>query len=208
MIKLNAALTAVAPDVDQQIWSPVLIGAFVRWGLTTDRHIAAALGQFVVEAGTNFGELTENLNYTHAERLEQIFSGYFHTLEAAQNYVGQPEALANLVYSRRLGNGPVESGDGWRFRGRGLIQLTGRDEYTSAATAFGKSVDRMAEWTATPEGAAQTGCWYLASRNCLPWAEAWEIDRITRAVNGSAMVNRVGRLDASNTALSAMSAVA
>jgi putative chitinase len=199
-----AVLRAAAPHADPTTWLPALQAAFDKWGLNTPRRVAAALGQFSVEAGDDFGEVVENLNYTHVLRICQVWPNEFPTPADATPYVANPEKLANRAYAERLGNGTEASGDGWRFRGRGLIQLTGRDEYTAFAGAQGMSVDDASAWCETPAGAAMSGCWYLATRGCLELADAWMIKSITLRVNGSAMLGLNDRIAASNAALAVM----
>jgi predicted chitinase len=172
--------------------------------MTGHRHMAAAIGQFLVEAGAAFQEVVENLNYTHADRLHDVFPSAFPTAASAEPFVGKPEAIGNHVYANRLGNGNEASGDGYRFRGRGLIQLTGRTEYSQFATSVGKTVDEVVTYCETPEGAAMSGCWYLSSRGCLPLADSWQLSEITRRVNGAAMLGNAQRIAYSNAMLKAL----
>jgi len=114
--------------------------------------MAAAVGQFLVEAGAAFQEVIENVTYTHAQRMHDVFPHAFPTLASVEPFVGRAEAIANRVYANRLGNGDEASGDGYRFRGRGLIQLTGRTEYTQFAATVGKTLDEVTAYCETPEG--------------------------------------------------------
>jgi predicted chitinase len=191
---LAAALSVVAPHVQQSRWLAPLLAAFSKYDLNNNRRRAAAVGQFLVEAGSGFQEIVENLNYTHAERISEVFPHEFPTPESAQAFVGNPQALANRVYANKLGNGDEQSGDGYLFRGRGLIQLTGRDEYAEFGATVGKSATDAAALCQSVEGAALSGCWYLASRGCLPLADAWELSRITLKVNGPAMRGNAQRI--------------
>ena len=200
-IPLTSALSAVAPKVDVGAWVPALNTAFAQYAFNSDKRMAAAIGQFLVEAGDAFAAISENLNYTHADRLAQVFPSYFPNAQAAQPYVGNPAALANHVYANRLGNGNEQSGDGYKFRGHGLIQLTGRAEYAQFGATIGKSADDAAAYCATQEGAAMSGCWFLSSRGCLPLADAWDISGITRIVNGKAMLQNAQRIAFANAIL-------
>ncbi len=201
---LKAALRITAPKLNADTWTPALSMAFTKFGMTTHRRMAASLGQFLVEAGAAFQSTVENLNYTHAERIAEVFPHEIPTVAEAERFVGQPEALANFVYANRNGNGPEASGDGFRFRGRGLIQLTGRTEYANFAAAAGKTIDAVGAYCETPEGAAISGCWYLVTNNCLPLADNWELARITRVVNGPAMSGAAQRSAYSEEALKAL----
>ncbi|VDR24896.1 Predicted chitinase [Raoultella terrigena] len=121
----------------------------------------------MVEAGLTFSELEENLRYTTLSQLKKIFGRHFKDDQEAEQFLRQPMKLANRVYANRLGNGDEASGDGYRYRGRGLIQLTGKSEYQEFAKFINMSVEEAAEWCNTPEGAAVSGCWYLKTRNCF-----------------------------------------
>jgi predicted chitinase len=196
----SSALRAAAPYAAPAVWLGHLQAAFDRWEINTPRRIAAALGQFAAEAGDDLGELVEITNYTSAARLVAVFPSRFPSVAFAAGYVFQPERIANRCYAGKLGNGNEASGDGWLYRGRGLIQITGRDEYREMAKAIGLGP----EDAAAPAGAAMSGCWYLVSRGCLPLADDWRISEITRRVNGSAMLGNALRIRASNAALGAL----
>jgi predicted chitinase len=204
VVGLAAALKVAAPRVNTNIWSPALSAAFTKYSLDSHRRMAAAVGQFLVEAGAAFQEVIENVNYTHVEVMHHVFPHAFPTLASAEPFVGRGEALANRVYANRLGNGDEASGDGYRFRGRGLIQLTGRTEYSQFAASIGKTVDEVTAYCETPEGAAMSGCWYLSSRGCLPLADNWELSEITFRVNGSAMLGNDQRIAYSHAMLKAL----
>jgi predicted chitinase len=199
-----SALHSTASGVNTQVWVPALTSGFSQFGISTDKRIAAAIGQFLVEAGANFQEIIEDLTYTHASRLVQIFPSEFPTEAAAAPYVNNPEALGNKVYANKLGNGDEASGDGYRFRGRGLIQLTGRDEYTEFGGTVNMTAEQAAAYCETPIGAATSGCWYLSSRGCIPCADSWNLAKITQLVNGRAMTDYAKRVAYSNAMLSAL----
>ena len=202
--QLARALGSTLPGVETRIWVPALIAAFTRFDMVKPRRMAAAIGQFSIEAGTSFHETVEDLNYATAARIHTVFPGKCPTVAAAEPYVHSPERLANHVYAGRLGNGDEASGDGWRFRGRGLIQLTGRAEYSEFAEAIGKTPEAASDYCESPEGAAVSGCWYLSSRQCLPLADAWHNDDITRRVNGRAMLGAARRAATANALLAAL----
>jgi predicted chitinase len=205
MATLQQALKKVAPQVDAARWAPALAAGFAKFGVNTNKRVAAAVGQFLSEAGSAFQELEEHLYYTHAERLHAVFPKEFATVAAATPYLKNPEKLGDFVYANRNGNGNVASGDGYLFRGRGLIQITGRKEYTALATALGVTPAQAANDCLTTDGAAMSGCWYLATNGCLPKADKWDIDGITLAVNGKGMRGAAQRLADSHAMLVALS---
>ena len=202
--QLDAALGAVAPKLDRAVWVPLLEEAFAAYGVTTNREAAAFIGQFLVEAGPAFTELSENLNYTSAARISAVFRRRFPTAASAAGYVRNPEKLANAVYANRMGNGDEASGDGWRFLGRGLIQVTGHDNYARFAGTMRMSVDEAAALCTTQRGAALSGCWFMVSNGCLPLAQNWRIDDITLRVNGPARIDHDKRLLYSDQLLQAL----
>jgi predicted chitinase len=201
---LAVALNAAAPHVDTNVWVLPLSAAFTKFDMLSNKRMAAAIGQFLVEAGAAFQELVEDLRYSHASRLVEVFPREFPTEADAQPYVNNPEALGNRVYANKLGNGNEASGDGYRFRGRGLIQLTGRSEYIQFGTAIGMTAEQAAQYCETPAGAAMSGCWYLSSRGCLPFADSWDLSEITRRVNGAAMLGNAQRIAYSEAVLNSL----
>jgi putative chitinase len=200
--KLPAVLRVVAPHLTAPLvdtWTAALAHPMQVAQMNTPKRVCAAIGQFAEESG-GFSVMQENLNYS-AARMMQVWPSRFPTLESAQPYANNPEKLADLVYSGRLGNGTPESGDGWRFRGEGLIELTGRALDTQFAQSVGMTVDQAAAWMLTPPGAAASACWYWTIRGGLnELADAWEISAITQKVNGG-LTNLQTRLNYSNEAL-------
>jgi len=144
--------------------------------------VAHFIAQCAHESG-NFVFIKENLNY-RADSLMKTFKRYFPTLDLAQQYEKKPEKIANRVYANRMGNSDEASGDGWRYCGRGLIQLTGKDNYTFFAGSLGISVEDASEYLATFEGAAQSACWYWEQNNLNRFADANDVKGLTRAING------------------------
>jgi putative chitinase len=182
---LMRGLAAVAPhmtDADRARWVVAMTGPLCRFAITTPRCLAAFLGQCAVESGGFLG-LEENLSYT-AARLCQVWPSRFPTTASATACAFQPEALANEVYSSRMGNGNVQSGDGWRFRGRGLIQLSGRTNYERFAAALNLGLDDAVNFASTQAGAAETAAWFWSVNGLNELAAAWSIDLITQKING------------------------
>lgn len=158
-------------------WAEALDGALRDAGITELHDIAMFLAQ-VGHESASLSHLEESLWYS-AERLTQVWPGRFPTLADAEPFSGNPEALANSVYSGRLGN--TEPGDGWRFIGRGPIQLTGRYNYKRCANATGLPIVEHPERLATdPECGAVSAAWYW-SEHVTPGAG---IKQATREVNG------------------------
>jgi putative chitinase len=182
---LDAALRLVAPrlsNADRAGWIAVLGAPLRKAQIVAPRCVAAFLGQCAHESG-GFRELEENLSYS-AARLCQVWPNRFPTQEVAEACASQPEALANRVYANRMGNGDEASGDGWRFRGRGLIQITGRAAYESFAKAVGMTLDQAVAHAATLAGAADSAAWFWTENGLNTLAARWSIDLVTRKING------------------------
>ena len=203
-ILLPVALKAAAPRASPLVWVPALKPSMQSSGITTPYRIAAFLGRCVAECGDDFGELSENLLYTHPERLVEVFPREIPSLEVAALYVGNAQKIGNRVYANREGNGDEASGDGYRFRGAGLLQLTGREEIGGFAKAIGRDIDDCAAWLRTPSGAAAGACWYWTLHNLNALADGWRLTAITEAVNGEAKEGLSVAIAASNAALQAM----
>lgn len=147
------------PYIDH--WHNALSQLLPDYEINTPQRIAAFIAQCAHESG-GFMVLKENLNYRPAS-LRKLFGKYFPTDALAEQYCAKPnkqEAIANRIYAGRMGNGPEESGDGYRYCGRGLIQLTGKENYTWFAASLQISVEEAAEYLQTFEGAAQSACWF------------------------------------------------
>jgi putative chitinase len=171
------------PYVSQ--WHHALEQLLPDYEINTAQRIAAFVAQCAHESG-GFTALKENLNYK-AATLRKIFPKYFPTDEIANYYASLPNkqaAIANRVYANRMGNGSEESGDGYKFCGRGLIQLTGRDNYSWFAASLNISVEEASEYLQTFEGAAQSACWFWETNNLNRWADAGDIVMLTKKING------------------------
>jgi putative chitinase len=153
-----------------------------EYQINTPERVAAFIAQCAHESG-GFKFLTENLNYK-AESLLKVFPKYFKTLDEARAYEKQPERIANKIYANRMGNSDEASGDGWRYRGRGLIQLTGHDNYAFFAGSLGIPVEEAAEYLQTFEGAVQSACFFWESNNLNQWADKRDILTLTKRING------------------------
>lgn len=163
-------------------WCRVLEQLLPDYEINTPKRIAAFIAQCAHESG-GFKFLKENLNYK-AESLVKVFPKYFPDMATARAYEKKPEKIANRVYANRMGNGNEASGDGWRYCGRGLIQLTGKDNYSWFAGSIQVSVEEAAEYLQTFEGAAQSACWFWETNNLNKEADAGDIKLMTRKING------------------------
>lgn len=163
-------------------WVPALNDTFARFNIATPRQQAAFIGQCGHECG-NFRVLEENLNY-RAETLMKLWPRRFPTLEVANQYARNPKKIANMVYANRMGNRDEASGDGYRFRGRGCIQLTGHANYFHAGQALGVDLVMEPELVATPQYAALTAGWFWSTHDCNRLAEAGDWTGLTKKING------------------------
>ncbi len=202
--RLAAAIRAAAPAAGAEAWARALAPHLRAWGLVAPRQIAALLGQAAVEAGPGLDRLAEDTRYTSAERLCAVFPSRFPDQATARRYLGDAVRIANRAYAGRLGNGDEASGDGWRFRGAGLLQMTGRATMAGFAGRLRAPAETVADWLRTPDGAAAGACWFWVQRGLRAPADAWEIDAVTRAVNGPAMLGRAQRRASAEAALAVL----
>jgi len=163
-------------------WADALNETFSRFNITTNNQKAMFIGQCGHECG-NFRILEENLNYK-AATLMRLWPRRFPTLEKANEYSGNAKKIANSVYSLRMGNRDETSGDGYRFRGRGCIQLTGHSNYFHAGKALGVDFVMEPDLVATPKFAALTAGWFWSTHNCNAPADALDYTKVTRIING------------------------
>ena len=166
-------------------WYDALYQILPEYDINTPPRVAAFIAQCAHESG-GFKFLKENLNY-RATSLRKVFPKYFPDDALAEQYASKPnkqEAIANRIYANRMGNGDEASGDGFRFCGRGLIQLTGKNNYTLFAASIGIDVEEAAEYLQTFEGAVQSACWFWDQNNLNKEADAKDIKLMTRKING------------------------
>lgn len=163
-------------------WVDPLNQTFQRFGILTPRQQAAFIGQCGHECG-NFRILEENLNY-RAETLMKLWPKRFPTLDIANQYARNPKKIANKVYADRMGNRDEASGDGYRFRGRGCIQLTGHANYFHAGRALGVDFVMEPDLVATPQYAALTAGWFWDTQKLNALAESGNNLALTKKING------------------------
>ena len=167
---------------DSGAWLAAVQSACAEFQINTPRQIAAFIAQTAHESA-GYTRLTENLNYS-AEALMRVWPKRFPTKTVADAFARKPELIANQVYSSRMGNGPVQSGDGWKFIGRGLKQLTGRDNYTRCGNALGFKLVDNPELLLRPVGASRSAGWFWRVNDCGPLADAGEFEKLTKRING------------------------
>lgn len=169
------------PDIDE--WYSAMSLLFPKYEINTPARIAGFVAQCGHES-QNFKTLEENLNYS-AEGLNRIFPKYFVKAgRDAQAYHRQPEKIANIVYANRMGNGDTASGEGWKFRGRGVIQLTGKDNYSRFAKHIGKSIDDTIAYLKTKQGALESACWFWDTNGLNEIADSGDFVAMTKRING------------------------
>jgi len=163
-------------------WYNALCQILPEYEINTPERVASWLAQCAHESGY-FKFLRENLNY-RAESLLKTFPKYFKTLEEAKQYERQPEKIANRVYANRMGNGDEASGDGFRYLGRGLIQLTGKNNYTIFAASIDTPLEEIPEYLQTFEGAVQSACWFWEQNGLNKFADSGDIVTMSKRING------------------------
>lgn len=195
-------LLGVSDVLAAQFTEP-LRAACEKFEINTPERVAMFMGQVLHESG-RLSHVKESLFYSTPERIMVVFPSRVKTLAEAKKLTKAPQALANRVYSGRLGNGAIDTNDGWAFIGRGLIQLTGRDNYTAAEKALGFPYSWTPWIVSDPEHAALTAAWFWASHDCNRLADERNLTEITRRINGPALLGLVERRELTRAALHAM----
>jgi putative chitinase len=171
---------------EPQVWADSMAEVFPTYGIDTPKRIAAFLAQCGHESG-GWTVFEENLNYS-AQGLRKIFGKYFPNDEIALAYQRQPEKIANRIYANRMGNGPEESGEGFKYRGRGPIQLTGKSNYTAFAKDMFEDWQNVVEnpdWvTYDKDFALMSAIWFWNKNGLNKEADAGDIKTMTRKING------------------------
>lgn len=180
-------------------WLPHVQNALARYGIDTVRQVAAWIAQTAHESG-GYTALVENLNYS-ADTMAAVWPNRFAQKNTKGEYLRndkggrvpnafanalhrKPETIANVVYSNRLGNGPIESGDGWLYRGRGLKQLTGKDNYARCGKDIGMDLVSNPDLLAQPAAAALSAAWFWSVNKCGALADADDFLGLTKKING------------------------
>lgn len=186
--------------------------AMAAYSINTKPRIAMFLAQIAHES-QDFTRVSENLNYSDPARIAGLFRSGFDLnkngvvdvaeVELAKGYVNKPEKLANRAYASRFGNGDESSGDGWRYRGAGLKQLTFKANHAEFGKAIGLALDKVPDYLRTPKGAAQSAAWFWSTRGLNALADAGSYADITKRINGALTghAERVAYLSRANKAL-------
>jgi len=183
---------------DPAKWIDAIVTVCQEFQINTPQRIAAFIAQTSHESG-GYTMLSENLNY-RAATLAACWPNRFAVLgpdkkpkkedgklvptAVANCIAGKPELIANMVYSSRMGNGPAESGEGWKYRGRGLKQLTGKDNYARCGTALGLDLVGNPDLLLEPMSAARSAGWFWKANNLSAFADAGDIKGMTKKING------------------------
>jgi putative chitinase len=179
-------LQKVCTNTKKEILEPYVVplNKLCKQYKITDNHkrLAAFLAQVAHESG-GFNFTKENLNYS-AKALQTVFKKYFPTEKEALAYERKPEKIANRVYANRMGNGDEKSGDGWRYRGRGLIQLTGRNNYDAFAKFTKRKLTDIIAYLETPEGAVMSAVWFWDTNNLNSFCDKDDFVGLTKRING------------------------
>jgi putative chitinase len=155
---------------------------FAKYEINTTNRIAGFLAQCGHESN-GFTVFKENLNYS-AEGLVKTFPKYFPNIASTAGFAKNPQKIANKVYANRMGNGSEESGDGYLYRGRGVIQLTGKDNYKAFANFKVKTLTDVITYLETTEGAIESGLWFWKTRGLNAVCDTDDIIKMTKIING------------------------
>lgn len=182
------SIDEIKPIIPDMNWSkaesyiPYLNTVLPEFEINTPFRKAHFLAQLAHESG-GLKYVEENLNYS-AQGLRSIFGKYFPTMEMAEQYARKPEKIANKVYANRMGNGDEQSGDGWKYRGRGLIQLTGKSNYQRFGQEYSLDSENNPDLLLDPEVALISACWYWKRNKLNNYADADDIHMVTKRING------------------------
>ena len=188
MITFDQFREMIPTNREPEAWYSEVVDMFQKYDIITQNRIAGFMAQCAHES-RDFTALEENLNYS-ADALYRVFGRrYFPTLSKAQEYHRQPEKIANYVYmdvnrTKRGALGNVRPGDGWKFRGRGIKQLTGRNNYEVFGRSVGMTADQAVEYVTTKKGALESACWFWATNNISRYADADDIVGMSKRING------------------------
>lgn len=203
MITIQQLIASGIAPTQAAMFAAPLNAACDRFDINTPARIAAFVGQIMVES-TAFMHTEENLFYSDPARIAQVFPHEFASAAVAAPYARNPSALGARAYAGKNGNGDESSGDGYTYRGRGLLQVTGRENYADAANGLAHDYLNSPDLVSLPADACLTAGWFWHTNKLNALADAGAIDAITRAVNGSAMRDANLRRQFTSEALQAL----
>jgi putative chitinase len=166
-------------------WCDALNKILPDYDINSVERVAAFIGETYVES-VGYTALHENLNY-RAASLVKVWPSHFQSIEIANQYANNPEKIANRAYAGRMGNGDEASGDGWRFCGRGLIQVTGHDNYQAFADSVQMALGDIPAYLQTFEGSVQCAAWFWENNNLNQYADLWDIKSLSIKINGGTL---------------------
>lgn len=190
-------LERMIPGIDPDVWLDKMNDILERYKINNEKRIASFMANCAHESG-NFNILEENLNYS-AQGLMRSWPARFPTMEIATKYARNPKKIANRAYADRMGNGPESTGEGWKYRGRGLIQLTGKINYRTCSydlfqdETLVDSPDLLLE----PEYALHSACWFWDKNNINLPADREDHKKVCRIINGglNGLEDRISRYE-------------
>jgi len=173
-----------ALGIDQKWYKP-LMDTFIKYNISTTQRQACFIGQCQHES-ENFTKLEEGLNYS-ASRLMAVWPSRFPSLDVANQYANNPQKLANKIYSGRMGNGDEESGEGYAYRGRGLIQMTGKETYANCGSGLGMDFIGDPDRLLDPQYAALSAGWFWNKKGLNDLADTGDYETMTKRINGGTL---------------------
>ena len=177
------AIELLRGNDEAEDWYDAMCEILPLWEVDTPERVSMFIAQCGHESN-NFRVLSENLNYS-AKALDALFSKYFVKAgRDANEYHRQPRKIANVIYANRMDNGDINSDDGWKFKGGGILQLTGRYNYTEFGKAVDKSPEEAVEYVRTKKGALDSACWFWDTNNINKYADSRDIKGSTKRING------------------------
>lgn len=171
-----------APATQYAQWVDPINATLTKFNINTRQRVAMFLAQ-VGHESANLNTTKENLNYS-VDGLRKVFGKYFPSTSVAAQYARKPQAIASRVYANRLGNGNEASGEGWKYRGRGLIQVTGKDNYTACGEALGLDLVLNPELLESAMNAALSAGWFWSANGLNVISDGGSVETATRRING------------------------
>lgn len=181
---LDKLARCISKNKNPQLWYDAFCEHFPAFDIVTPSRVAGFVAQCQHES-LDFTILQENLNYG-AKGLRGLFGKYFPNDELARQYERKPEMIANKIYGGRMGNGPEASGEGWKYRGRGIIQITGKNNYAQCSKDLFQddTLVRDPDLLREPEWAVLSGCWFWHKNQLNQWCDQGDMNTLTKKING------------------------